>query len=165
MCTLNKLAIQVSIYLHQHLSYTSSSSFILKMCTSLARVRRVCPILNPSYAQDAQTISICHASLYMLKYGMEAGIQLPLKKTPDSSISSLILVGWCEEGHPATKTRSNIPMDRQLPDGDWTGFSWNGSIAMTKREIIQCVAKDWLSTLCWLLGSSGPYPWLILERK
>ena len=22
---------------------------------------------------------------------------------PDSSVSSLILVGWCEEGHPATK--------------------------------------------------------------
>ena len=31
---------------------------------------------------------------------------------PDSSISSLILVGWCEEGHPATKTCSNFPRDR-----------------------------------------------------
>ena len=27
-------------------------------------------------------------------------------------------VMWCEEGHPATKNSSNIPMDRQLPDGD-----------------------------------------------
>ena len=35
--------------------------------------------------------------------GTEAEIQLPLKRFPDSSISSLILVGWCEEGHPATK--------------------------------------------------------------
>ena len=33
----------------------------------------------------------------------EAEIQLPLKRFPDSSVSSLILVGWCEEGHPATK--------------------------------------------------------------
>ena len=32
-----------------------------------------------------------------------------LKRFPDSSVSSLILVGWCEEGHPATKTCSNIP--------------------------------------------------------
>ena len=31
--------------------------------------------------------------------GTEAEIQPP----PDSSVSSLILVGWCEEGHPATK--------------------------------------------------------------
>ena len=35
---------------------------------------------------------------------MEAKIQLPLKRFPDSSVSSLILVGWCEEGHCATKT-------------------------------------------------------------
>ena len=26
---------------------------------------------------------------------------------PDASFSSLILVGWCEEGHPPPKTRSN----------------------------------------------------------
>ena len=37
-------------------------------------------------------------------YEMEAEIQLLLKRYPDSSVSSLILVGWCEEGHPATKT-------------------------------------------------------------
>ena len=35
--------------------------------------------------------------------GTEAEIQLPLKRFPDSSLSSLILVGWCEEGHPTTK--------------------------------------------------------------
>ena len=50
--------------------------------------------------------------------GMEAEIQLPLKRDPDSSVSSLIQAGWCEEGHPITKTRSNIPMDKQLSYGD-----------------------------------------------
>ena len=35
--------------------------------------------------------------------GTEVEIQLPLKKFPDSSVSSLIQAGWCEEGHPATK--------------------------------------------------------------
>ena len=35
--------------------------------------------------------------------GTEAEIQLPLRGPPDSSVSSLILVGWCEEGYPATK--------------------------------------------------------------
>ena len=50
--------------------------------------------------------------------GKEAEIQLWLKRFPDSSVSSLISVGWCEEGHPTTKTCSNIPMDRQLRDGD-----------------------------------------------
>ena len=33
----------------------------------------------------------------------EAEIQLPLKSFPDSSASSLIQAGWCEEGYPATK--------------------------------------------------------------
>ena len=39
--------------------------------------------------------------------GTEAEIQLLLKRFPDSSISSLILAGWCEEGHPTTKNLSN----------------------------------------------------------
>ena len=38
---------------------------------------------------------------------MEVEIQLPrgppVRDPPDSSIFSLILVGWCEKGHPATK--------------------------------------------------------------
>ena len=42
---------------------------------------------------------------------MEA--ELPLKRFPDSSISFLILIGRCVEGHPTPK---NIPLDRQLPD-------------------------------------------------
>ena len=33
----------------------------------------------------------------------EAKIQLLLKRFSDSSVSSLIQVGWCEEGHSATK--------------------------------------------------------------
>ena len=36
--------------------------------------------------------------------GMEAEIQLPLKKSSKiRRLFSLILVGWCEEGHLATK--------------------------------------------------------------
>ena len=35
--------------------------------------------------------------------GTEAEIQLPLKSFPDSSVSSLIPPGWCEEGCPTTK--------------------------------------------------------------
>ena len=31
---------------------------------------------------------------------------------------SLILVGWCEEGHPATKNLLQLSQDRQLPYGD-----------------------------------------------
>ena len=48
------------------------------------------------------------------------------------------------------KTRFNILMDRQLLKGDLTGFSRNGSVAMTKQEI-PSVSKGWLSTnlSCW----------------
>ena len=35
----------------------------------------------------------------------------------------------------------------QLLDGDYIGFSRNGSVAMTNWEI-SSVAKGWLSTLC-----------------
>ena len=35
--------------------------------------------------------------------GMEVEIQLRLQRFLDSSVSSLILAGWFEEGHPATK--------------------------------------------------------------
>ena len=38
-------------------------------------------------------------------------------------------------------------MDRQLPDGDSTGFSQKESVTMTKREI-QIVAIGYLSTVC-----------------
>ena len=58
------------------------------------------------------------------------GLQLLLKRLPDSSISSLIRAGWHQEGYPpypVTKN-SNIPIDRQLPFDD--------------------VAEGWLSTLC-----------------
>ena len=37
-----------------------------------------------------------------------AEIQLLLKRFPDSSIFSLILAGWCEEGHSATKNYENV---------------------------------------------------------
>ena len=42
-------------------------------------------------------------------YVSEVEIKLPLKRFPDSSVSSLILVGWCEEGHPATKNSLQYP--------------------------------------------------------
>ena len=35
--------------------------------------------------------------------GTEVEIQLRWRGPPDSSVSSLNLFGWCEEGHPATK--------------------------------------------------------------
>ena len=45
------------------------------------------------------------------------------------------------------KFQDRCPMDRQLPDGDLTGFSRNGSVAITKQEI-PSVAKGWLFILC-----------------
>ena len=47
--------------------------------------------------------------------GTEVEIQLPLKSFPDSSVSFLVGV---RKGIPPPKTHFNIPMDRQLPDGD-----------------------------------------------
>ena len=41
--------------------------------------------------------------------GTEAEIQLLLKRYPDSSVSSLIQIGWGEEGHPATKNLLQYP--------------------------------------------------------
>ena len=63
-----------------------------------------------------KTISCCPSGLHpfslslqkgsestWMAWGTEVEIQLLLKRFPDSSVSSLILVGRCEEGHPATK--------------------------------------------------------------
>ena len=49
-------------------------------------------------------IWLCNWKLkpYLLD-GMEVEIQLLLNRFPDSSFCSLMLVGWCEERHPATK--------------------------------------------------------------
>ena len=45
-----------------------------------------------------------YSNIYLfICHGMDAEIQLPLNRFPDSSVSSLILVGWREEGHPVTK--------------------------------------------------------------
>ena len=44
-------------------------------------------------------------------------IQPSLERLPDSCVSSLIRAGWRQEGHSVAKNHSNIPMDRQLPDG------------------------------------------------
>ena len=53
--------------------------------------------LNPTRAQSILT------RLNIMYYGTEAEIQLPLKRLPDSRVPFLILDGWCEEMHPATK--------------------------------------------------------------
>ena len=44
------------------------------------------------------------------RYGTEAEIQLPLKRFPDSSVSSVIRVGWCED---------YIPVDRRTINALW----------------------------------------------
>ena len=41
-----------------------------------------------------------------------------VKRLPDSNISSLIKLVGVRKDIQSPKTSSNIPMDRQLPDGD-----------------------------------------------
>ena len=67
--------------------------------------------------KKSETLSSCSSwgknalkLLLLYWYDMEAGIRLSLKRFPDSNISSLIRVGWCEE----PKTCLIIPMDRHL---------------------------------------------------
>ena len=45
--------------------------------------------------------------IIIISYGIEVEIQLPLKRFPDSRVSSLIRTGWCKEGIPPPKARSN----------------------------------------------------------
>ena len=52
---------------------------------------------------NSQWLFSMWGSEFLLVYGTDVEIQLPLKRFPDSSVSTLILVGWCEEGHPANK--------------------------------------------------------------
>ena len=57
------------------------------------------------------------------KGGMEAEIQLPLKRVPNSSVSSLIfscMIPGRASGH---QRLAPIPTDSQLPDGDWSTSS------------------------------------------
>ena len=53
-------------------------------------------------------------------------MQLLLKRLPDSSISSLIRAGWCQEGHRSGH-HELVPIfpwiDNLLPDGDLRGFT------------------------------------------
>ena len=69
--------------------------------------------------------------------------------TAENAIFWLYLTSWCfklktdhcvgvRKGIPPPKTCSIFPRDRQLPYGDWTGFSRNGSVTMTKREVPKC---------------------------
>ena len=59
--------------------------------------------------------------IYMreIKIPLKRSIQIAEEVLPDTIVFSLILVGWCEEGHPTTKNIvSTIGSHRQLPYGD-----------------------------------------------
>ena len=58
----------------------------------------------------------------------EAEIQLPLKRFPDSSDSSLILAGWCEERHPAPR--------KLAPTFPWI----DNCLMVTKRDFLEMEA-------------------------
>ena len=63
---------------------------------------------------------------------MEAEIQQPLnRKFPASSKE--VQLHWRQEEHLVTKNSSNIPIDRQLPDGDW---SISGLVVVSGLEVI-----------------------------
>ena len=64
---------------------------------------------------------------------MEAEIQLSLKRFPDSRISSLILIGLREEGHPATKN------SLQHFQGKTAAFNM-----VTKQDFLEMEALLWL---------------------
>ena len=90
---------------------------------------------------------------------------LPLKEVPDSSISSLIPVGWLAWGRASRhqKTRSNIPRGRQLPLIWWLNrisSKWKRSLWLNGRS--QNVANDWLLVA---VGKQPSMPLKYLGRK
>ena len=69
--------------------------------------------MYPENPQEIQVIVGSNMGNDIIIIGTEAEIQLPASaeevlKIPASS-SSLILVGWCEERHPATKNLLQLP--------------------------------------------------------
>ena len=71
------------------------------------------------------------------------GIQLPLKRLSDSSVSFFIRAGWRQEEHRSGHQKL-VPT-----------FPWIDS-CLTKSLKISCLPVD--------LGRSGQYPWLIVEE-
>ena len=63
---------------------------------------------------------------------------------------TLFNVGWRQEVHiQRPKSRSNIPMDRQLPNGDLTDFlEMEAALGLKEKSQNGSVAKGWLSILC-----------------
>ena len=55
-------------------------------------------------------------------------------------------------------------MDRKLTDGDQTGFSWKGSVTMTKQEISKWKCR-WVGILLYAVGKQLSMPLINLERK
>ena len=60
-----------------------------------------------------------------------------------------------------------FPRDEQLPDVHWTGFSWNGSVTMTKQEISKWKMEVSLEIGCLpcAVGKQSSMPLINLERK
>ena len=84
-----------------------------------------------------QQLSAIYQQLYPIIGGTREEIQLPLNRFSDSSRSSLIH-SWLMPGRVfGHQNLAAIPMDRQLPDGDWS----------TNGQVLSSVAKGWLFTL------------------
>ena len=63
---------------------------------------------HPSITIDQHDIEYVENFPY-LYLGTETEIQLPLKRFPDSGVSSLIWTGWCGGAYPAIKTSLQYP--------------------------------------------------------
>ena len=86
----------------------------------------------------------------LMLYGTAAENQLPRKRFPESSVSSLILVGWCEEGLPATKKLApTFPWIDNCLMVTKRDFFRNESVTMTKREIPSVATGLWSTLCCW----------------
>ena len=117
-------------HFHQHHHLFWKQPFFhaqLDACSQLGRLPRyeVCPHISehcPFRLQTRQTLGkMCkcwhetasfaawmgnvqrYVDRYSKKLWYGGGIQLPLKRLPDSSISSLTRADWRQEGHPVTK--------------------------------------------------------------
>ena len=75
-----------------------------------------------------------------------------MKRLPDSSVSSLIQAGRCEEGHPATKNSLQHShgywIDNCLMATKRDFFEMEASLSLNERSQNESVAKSWLSILC-----------------
>ena len=74
-----------------HLQLNSYSPYLIILTISL--------YIDPTWL----LFFIWFALVRRWNYKTRVGIQLSLKRLPDSSVSSLIRAGWRQEGHPVTK--------------------------------------------------------------